>query len=638
MSLVGANSPGRKVLLMGNEAIARGALEAGVKVCAAYPGNPSSEIIGTLSQVAQEMGIYVEWSVNEKVALEVAAAASLAGLRGLAAMKQNGLNVASDFLFNLNLTGSKGGLVVVVCDDPSALSSSNEEDSRAFARIGDLPLFEPSTFQEAKDITRFAFELSEELGLPCLVRSVTRVSHARGNVELGELPAAQREARFDTTRPILPVPVIWTHKALHEKLRRCKEIFEKSPFNSYRGPEDPELLVIASGACWMYVLEAVECLGLRDRVGVLKLGTTWPLPEEFLIKHMARAQKILFVEEVDPFIEEGVKALAAQRAGELGPKEFLGKASGTMPSVGEMTPDVVIGALKALAHVDYKPRPLDYEKRAMDAAGQAPWRTLGFCAGCPHRATYWAVKKALALDGRDGFVLGDIGCYSLGMGPAGFFQMKTLHAMGSGAGLANGFGQLGRFGLQQPVLAVCGDSTFYHAAIPALVNGAYNKSNFIMILLDNSATAMTGFQPHPGTGRTAMGESVHPVDMEALCRALGVKVKTVDPFDVDTTVDALREFLDEDSGVRVLIARQECALVRAKREGGPKYRMKVEENRCLGSDCGCNRLCTRVFRCPGLVWDSKSGKARVDEAICTGCGVCASICPRSAIYKEASRG
>jgi indolepyruvate ferredoxin oxidoreductase alpha subunit len=635
MSLIGTDAPGQRLLLMGNEAIARGALEAGVQVCAAYPGNPSSEIIGSLSQVAGELGIYVEWSVNEKVALEVAAAASLAGLRGLAAMKQNGLNVASDFLLNLNLSGSKGGLVVVVCDDPSALSSSNEEDSRAFARIGDLPLLEPSSFQEAKEMTRWAFEISEELGLPCLIRSVTRVSHARGNVELGELPAQRRRAHFDTSRPILPVPVIWTHKILHEKLSKCRERFESSGFNLYRGPERPELMILTSGAGWMYALEAVSNLGLGDRVGIAKLGTTWPLPEGFLEEQLARCDRVLFVEEVDPFLEGNVKGFAAQRQESLGGKVFLGKYTGTLPDVGELTPDHLIKALGELMQVKYEPRPAGYVQEAMDAAsGAAPPRTLGFCAGCPHRATYWAIKRALALDGRDGFVLGDIGCYSLGMGPAGFFQMKTLHAMGSGAGMANGFGQLWRFGLDQPVVAVCGDSTFYHAAIPALVNAAYNRADFLMLILDNSATAMTGFQPHPGTGRTAMGEPVHPVDIEGVCRALGARVESVDPFDLDRTVELLNAFLQEEKGVRVLVLRQECALVRGRRQGR-LFNVRVDQDRCLGLQCGCNRLCTRVFRCPGLVWDGSSGKARVDEAICTGCGVCANICPASAILKEA---
>jgi indolepyruvate ferredoxin oxidoreductase alpha subunit len=619
---------------MGNEAIARGALEAGVKVCAAYPGNPSSEIIGSLSSVAETMDLHVEWSVNEKVAMEVVAAASFAGLRGLCSMKQNGLNVASDFLLNLNLSGTQAGLVVVVADDPGGISSTNEEDSRIFAKIGDLPLFEPATFQEAKDMTRWAFSLSEDLGLPVMVRSVTRVSHARGNVRLDSLPRPIAKARFDISRPRLAFPPLPSHKALHQKLDRAKTLVESSPYNFYRGPEKPELLLITSGSGWMYSLEAVINLGVQDRVGLLKLGTTWPLPANLAMKHLKQAEKVLFVEEVDPFLENNVKELFAQHCMDLGLKRFYGKASGTMPSAGEISPEIVSSALQSLLKVAYQPRPEDYASKAHEAAAElVPARALGFCAGCPHRATYWAVKTALALDGREGFVLGDIGCYGLGMGPSGFYQMKTIHAMGSGAGLAAGFGQFGRFGLTQPVLAVCGDSTFYHAAMPALVDARYNGANFVLLLLDNSATAMTGFQPHPGTGRTATGKEAPVLDLKTICESLGARVQVTDPFDLAATTEAMLKFLQDNEGVKVLILKRECALVRSKKQK-KLYQMEVNQERCLGDACGCNRLCTRVFKCPGLYWDRATGKAGIDEAICAGCGVCAEICPASAIRKE----
>ena len=634
MSILSKDSPGKKTLLMGNEAIARGAIEAGVQVCAAYPGNPSSEIIGSLSQVARELEIYVEWSVNEKVALEVATAASFAGIRGLTAMKQNGLNVASDFLFNLNLTGSKGGLVVVVCDDPSALSSTNEEDSRLYAKMCNLPLLEPSTVQEAQKMTRWAFDLSEELGLPCLIRSVTRLSHARGNAELGSIPKNRPKPKFDTSRPIVPQPVMETHKALHKKIKTCEDRFKESPFNLYRGPERPELLVVTCGPGWMYVREALANMGAEDRAGIVKLGTTWPLPTSFLMEHLKKANRILFVEEVDPFLENNIKELCAQRAAELGVKTFLGKASGNLPDIGEINPDIVTRAIQQVLNVSYEPRSLQYAQEAVEAVALlAPLRELGFCAGCPHRATYWSVKNALAMDGRDGIVLGDIGCYTLGVRPAGFSQVKTCHAMGSGVGLANGFGHLERFGLNQPVLTVCGDSTFYHAAIPALVNARYNQSNFLMLILDNNATAMTGFQPHPGTGRTAMGAEAPVVDIEALCKALGAKVQVKNPFDVQDTTETIYELLQDRDGINVLILRQECALIRVKRQKA-LYKVRVNQERCIGEECGCNRRCTRIFKCPGLVWDSVTEKAQIDEAICTGCGVCADICPQSAILKE----
>ncbi len=634
MSSISQNAPGKTVLLMGNEAIARGALEAGVKVCAAYPGNPSSEIIGTLAKVAEELGLHVEWSINEKVALEVAAAASFAGLRGLCAMKQNGLNVASDFLLNLNLSGCRGGLVLVVADDPAGVSSSNEEDSRIYAKLGDLPLLEPANFQEAKDMTRLAFEISEQLGLPVLIRSVTRVSHARGNVCLDELPQSGPKPRFEPSQRFHALPVISNHRLLHEKLNRAKQMAERSTFNFYRGPEKPELMVVTSGSGWMYSLEAILNLNVKERVGVLKLGTTWPLPESLVIEHLRKVDRFLFIEEVDPFLENNVKEIYAQSCLVLGLKSFFGKASKHVPDVGDLNPEIVTQAIQSLIQIPYEPRPAEYAQRAHEAAAELiPARALGFCAGCPHRATYWAVKIALALDGRDGFVLGDIGCYSLGMGPSGFGLMRTLHAMGSGTGLACGFGQLNRFGLEQPVIAVCGDSTFYHAAMPALANAYYNGSNFLLLLLDNSATAMTGFQPHPGTGETAIGKEAPVIDLKAICQVFGAHVEVVDPFDVAATIETLLRLLQDEKGVKVLILKRECALVSAKHQKR-LYQVEVEQERCLGETCGCNRLCTRIFKCPGLMWDQATGKARIDEAICTGCGVCTEICPASAIKKE----
>lgn len=635
MSLIKKNAPGSSELLMGNEAIARGALEAGVQFAAAYPGNPSSEIIGSLAQVAEELGIYVEWSVNEKVALEAATAASFAGLRALSAMKQNGVNVASDFILNLNLSGvGSGGLVLVSADDPAAHSSTNEEDSRFIAKLGDLPLLEPATFQEAKDMTKWAFELSEAINSLVVIRSVSRISHARGNVILGEMPPERKQAKYDTSKIFIPVAAPLRHLALHLKLAKVREMYETSPFNWFVGPDKPELLLIASGSGWFYAHEAVKVLSLQDRVGILKIGTTWPLPAKLLAKHMANSKRILFVEEVDPFLENNVKELAAEWTAEFGSWNFYGKNSGHIHPFGEINPDLIIGAVSKILDRPYSPREKNYGQKAIEITKSlVPNRDLGFCAGCPHRATFWAIKNALKLDGRGGFVTGDIGCYSIGLGPAGFFQLKTMHAMGSGTGLATGFGQLHKFGFNQPVLAVCGDSTFFHAAIPALINGVYNKANFLMVILDNSATAMTGFQPHAGTGETAMGTPAPVVNIEKLCSALGIRVETGDPFDLQGTTEKILDLINEEGGVRVLISRRKCALVKAKEEKA-KYKMHVDQEKCLGESCGCARLCTRIFKCPGLIWDKGKGKAQIDEAICTGCGVCADICPQSAIIRE----
>ena len=636
MTTITAYEPGASQLLMGNEAIARGALEAGLGFACAYPGTPSSEIIGSLAEVAREMDIYVEWSVNEKVALEAAAAASFAGVRAIVAMKQNGLNVASDFLMTLNLTGTNAGLVLVLCDDPAALSSTNEQDSRLIAKWADLPLLEPATFQEAKDMTKWAFELSEEIKNVCLIRSVTRVSHARGDVRLGEPMPPSRAARFAPTTlgQFTPMFVPPKHSLLHQKLNKAREIFESSPFNWYTGPEKPELLIVTCGSGWYYSLEAVKTLGLESSVGILKLGTTWPLPEKLVQQHLARTDKVLVVEEVDPFLEGNLKELVGDTFSALGPLTFYGKRSGHLPSFGELDPDRVMGAVSSVLGRERVAVDPDYAKKAQALTGSlVQTRMIGFCPGCPHRATLWSVKNALKLDGRGGFVTGDIGCYTMGLGPTGFFQLKTVQAMGSGIGLACGFGKLGKLGFSQPVLAVCGDSTFFHAAIPALINGVYNQSNFTLIILDNSATAMTGFQPHPGTGASALGEPAPKVDLEGLCGSLGVRVEVADPFDLQDTTHKLLDLIQDDGGVRVLISRRKCALVRAREEKAA-YKVRVDSEKCLGESCGCARLCTRVFQCPGLVWDSDSQTARIDEVICSGCGVCADICPASAIIRE----
>jgi len=633
MSMISKDAPGVEVLLMGNEAIARGALEAGVSVAAAYPGNPSSEIIGSLAAVADQMGIYVEWSINEKVALEVAAAAAASGLNALVAMKQNGLNVASDFLLNLNLSGIAGGLVLVVCDDPSGISSTNEEDSRIYAKLADLPLMEPATFHEAKDMVKAAFQLSRKINNVCMVRSVTRISHARGNVTLGRLPKSRMTPHFDTSRPLSALPTAMTHPLAHDRLRQAAQIFAKSEFNTYEGPTEPELMIVTCGSGFLFAREAVSLLGLESRVGLMKIGTTWPLPEQFILEHFKRTEKVLFLEEVDPVLENNVKEVFADHNSELPRITFLGKKSGTVPAVGELGPGLVI---RILADLTGAPAPeIDSEYLAQaDSAMEnfAPVRALAFCPGCPHRASFWTIKKALALDGREGVVFGDIGCYSLSVMATGFYQSKTLHAMGSGAGMACGFGMLNRFGATQPSIAVCGDSTFYHAAVPALINALHNKSNFLLILLDNSATAMTGFQPHPGSPVNAMGFDAPPIVVEELCRSLGVKTVIQDPFDLDGTAMTIYDMLQED-GTKVLVLRQECALVRGKK-ASKKFKVSIDPARCVGEECGCNRLCTRVFRCPGLRWDANIKKSGIDEAICSGCGVCADICPAGAVVKE----
>lgn len=642
MSKLTAFKKGETMLLMGNEAIARGALEAGVAVVAGYPGTPSSEIVQSLAEAAQDSDLYVEWSANEKVALEVAAAGSFAGLRSLAVMKQNGVNVASDFLLHLAGSGTRGGMVLVACDDPGALSSVNEGESRHFARMVEVPLLEPGSFQEAKDMLCWAFELSEKLQTLVMVRSVTRLSHASGSVTMGDLPGGRPSAFFKHDGSILDqnegavisAPVTYKHGLQQERISKATALFEESPFNTYTGPVEPELLVITSSACTLYSMEAIRILGLEGRAGLLKLGTTWPLPSGLICKCMEKTGQVLVVEEVISFIEEQIMSLASQRAAEIGIKTFHGKTDGTIPSIGELNVDLVMAALVGIMDLELPTRPKDYAKRSGEMAFlHAPGRDLTFCPGCPHRASYWSIHNALALDNRQGFVCGDIGCYSMAMLPGGFSTLKTLHSMGSGTGVASGFGKLGCFGMDQPVLSVCGDSTFFHAAMPALVNAVHNQSDLTMILLDNSGTGMTGFQPHPGLPVDAAGQQAPAVDLEAVCRAMGAEVIVCDPFDLEATQNTLLDLLDQGGGVRVLVLRQICALSPEKK-GKKQYNMDVDEAVCIGESCGCNRLCTRVFKCPGLYWDNEQKVSRIDEVICAGCGVCASVCPAGAISRK----
>ena len=645
MSYLTDNRKGIQHLLMGNEAIVRGALEAGVNVATGYPGTPSSEIIEALSKIARDRNIYAEWSTNEKVAMEVAAAASFAGLRSMCVMKQNGVNVASDFLLHLTSSGTRGGMLLVTCDDPGALSSVNEGESRLFAKLVEMPLLEPGDFQEAKDLTKWAFDLSEEIRNIVMIRSVTRMSHASGNVKYGPLPDTAPHAEYTFDGPLLDMetgPMIsmilaapeLQHGPQQEKLKKAAQLFEDCPFNTYKGPESPELLIITSSACTLYVREAVNVLGIEDRVGILKLATTWPLPPKLMKHNLMRTDKIFIVEEVLPTLEENIKILAADMTAETGIKTFYGKHSGHIPSVGELNPDIVLSALTEILNIDYRALEPSFEHEAAKLAeSMAPSRAMTFCPGCPHRASFWSIHNAIALDGRNGFVCGDIGCYVMGTLPGGYSTVKTLHSMGSGSGLASGFGKLKQFGLDQPVLAVCGDSTFFHAAMPALTNAIHHKSPFTLILLDNRGTAMTGFQPHPGSSVDVMGEPSPAIDIEAICRAMGGKVETADPFNLKETQAMLNHLMEYKEGTKILILRQACALS-PERRGKKKFDVSVDEAICIGENCGCNRLCTRIFGCPGITWDTDKKVSRIDTIICAGCGVCADICPAGAIQKK----
>jgi indolepyruvate ferredoxin oxidoreductase alpha subunit len=636
---------GTTELLSGNEAIARGALEAGIGVATSYAGTPASEIIGTLAPLAKKMGIYVEWSVNERAAVEVAAGASFSGIRALTAMKYNGLNVACDTvaLISPGDTG-KGGLVLVVADDPGGISSDNEQDTRNIAKMLEIPLLEPSSPQEAKDMIKYLFILSEEQRSICMLRTVTRVCHTRANVVLSDLTKRKEKAYFDEVydpyNPTLtkynPNPATLKHIASLQKLDKAKKKFELSPFNWYLGPPKTSLLIITSGTGWLYSKEAVKVLKLENKVGILKLGTISPLPEKFVSKYLSKSAKVLVVEEMDSVLERSVMEITANTARNTPRPVFYGKRSRHINAYGELNSDMVVEALARVMNLTYQARDIKYGKRTEKLSkSYIPERGMALCPGCPHRATYWIIKNALRLDGRGGVATGDIGCYQMGLLETGYFQLRTCQAMGSGIGVASGMGKLQQFGFDQPVVAVCGDSTFFHSGITGLMNGVYAQSNFTLVIVDNNATAMTGFQPHPGTGMTAMGDLTTPISIENVCRSLGVCVEICDPFDLKKTIATLLELMAIPGGPNVAIMRRECELVRARREMKNQNRMWIDATKCLGELCGCDKLCTRVFKCPALIWNTNASKAEIDEAVCAGCGVCVDICPERAIIKEA---
>ena len=616
------DAPGKAYLMQGNEAVARGAVEAGIRFAASYPGSPSSQILMMLGNIAEKQGFYAEWSTNEVCALESCLGASFAGARALCIVKQNGLLVLSDALHCGALSGIRGGLVLVSSDDPSAHSSNNEFDSRHIGVSANVPVLEPSSIQEAKDIIPYAFALSEQLRQIVVVRVTTRVCHGRSDVTLGELPTEKK--------PFLPVGrwdrmvcINWLHANLLDTLEQARERLETCPFSHYDGPADAKDLIITAGTGYLYCRETIAKRALADRVGLLSLGGVWPLPEQTLLNHLQKAVRVLVVEEVDPFLEEHIAALIGRR--KL-PVTVIGRGvNGLLPRIGELNPAAIDGAIVGFLGLSPAASPAD-------TAPALPDRELTFCAGCPHRATFFVLKQALALDRVPGVVVGDIGCYTLAGQRAGQYGYQFMNCMGSGINAAAGLGQLGTYGFDQQVITMAGDSTFFHSSIPGLINAQYHKSNVLFLVLDNSATAMTGFQPHPGTGLTAMGRPADPISIEKIVEAIGCSVIVADPFEVEKTTALVHELLHQP-GVKVLIMRQMCATLAVKKNK-TRRRVYVDPDLCRADDCGCGRFCSRVWGCPGNSWDFSSGKARIDEVQCVGCGVCKTLCPAGAIKME----
>ncbi len=608
-------------VLLGNEAIARGALEGGLNVAAAYPGTPSTEIGEALSKVAKKVGIYFEWSANEKVATEVAMAAAWSGLRSLTMMKHVGFNVASDAIFTLAYAGVVGGMVIVSADDPHAHSSQNEQDNRHYAESVGLPMLEPYGPQEAKEFTRMAFDLSEKYKIPFLIRTTTRVSHQRAPVKLGRITASGKKGEFIPPEPdrYLQVGAIARkhHKELLEKLDRIKEeIAAKDPFLQLYGDKDSDFGIITSGVSFAYTMEALRLTGIKAKV--LKLGMTFPLPEGRIGDFLSGLSTVLIVEELDPYLEVRVKAIAKDYAPDV---EILGKLTGHMPRVWEYKVRTVLEGLSKALGIKYPVNFPEIDKRSSRVLKRVPPRPPVLCPACPHRSTGYALRRAA---GRAYFV-GDIGCYAL-LFQKPFRVEQVTHAMGTSIGLANGL----NIATENNVVALIGDSTFFHAGIPALINAVHNKRKMTVIIMDNRTTAMTGHQPHPGTEVDAMGQQAEAVDIEKVVRSIGVDfVKVVDPYDHKATEKAIREALKHD-GVSVVIAKRECALLtvaRLRREGRKIVPYRVDPEKC--TYC---RVCLNTFACPAFVDTGKL--VEIDPTVCFGCGACVQVCPYDAIVPQ----
>ncbi len=602
--------PGSKILLLGNEAIARGALESGLSVATTYPGTPASEIGDTLARVSAKAGIYFEYSTNEKVATEVAIGAAASGLRAMVSMKHVGVNVASDPLMTFAYTGTRGGFVLVTADDPSCHSSQNEQDNRFYALFGGFPLFEPASPQECYDMTKRAFHVSEELGQPVILRTTTRVAHIRGPVKVGDIAVGPKKGEFvkEPSRFVtVPAVARARHLVLLEQLSKAEQMAEGSEFNfivkvnggGKRG-------IVTSSAASNHALDAPRDMGLG--VDVLKLGFSNPLPSKKVIDFLRAHDEVLVVEELEPVLEMQVRSLA-QREGLR--TKVRGKMDGCLPRAYEFDQATVAKGLAKAFSAELE------EGERCELPQDLPTRPPVLCAGCPHSATYYAVNKAT---NRKALFASDIGCYTLGVAPP-YSTADILVCMGSSVGIAGGLSKVN----EMPVIAFIGDSTFFHSGIPGLVNAVHQGHRYLLMVLDNRTTAMTGHQPHPGTDRDPCNPEAVSLSVEEVVKGCGVKwLRTVDPYETQAMVDAVKEALAQD-GISVIIARRECALIAKRDEKGAIARKHfIDQEAC--KKC---RTCVTKFQCPAI--SSIDKVQTIDDSLCAGCGVCAQVCPYKAI-------
>ncbi|MDD3486604.1 MAG: indolepyruvate ferredoxin oxidoreductase subunit alpha [Atopobiaceae bacterium] len=598
--------------LMGNEAMALGALAAGVRVVAGYPGTPSTEVLETIAKRRRD-DVYVEWSVNEKSGLEVAAGAAYAGARSLVTMKQVGLNVASDPLMSLEYIGVKGGMVVLVADDPGPISSQTEQDTRTFAAYSKIPVLDPSGVDEAYHMMQEAFELSERLGSPVILRPTTRVDHGYESIEVAD------EAEWKACSPegfvkdpsrwvIFPRLSVRNHAAIEARNANLADELSSDPANLIEPASDPtsRIGIATQGVSYGYVHEALDGAATSPRI--LRVATPFPFPERRALEFLDGLDEVLCVEELDPVIERGLIAACGRHHLDV---RIRGKLTGDIQPSGENS---VASVGKALAGFLGDASLAGASPTLPDDAPQLPVRPPVLCAGCPHRASFYAVKCAMA--GAKTIYCGDIGCYTLGNAPP-LDMCDTCLCMGAGVNIAQG---VTRVEPDTKAFAFVGDSTFFASGITGVVNAFYNQADMTLVVLDNSTTAMTGHQPHPGTGKTMMGEVVQKVSIEAVLRGIGLTcVETVNPLDHDLAVETVRRVAAEP-GVKAIIFKSPCVML-AK----PKAKSTVDPEKCIG----CKR-CVSQLGCPALV-PQPDGKVAIDATQCTGCTLCEQVCPVHAI-------
>ncbi len=601
-----------KKILLGNEAIARGLLENGCSFAASYPGTPASEILSSFLHMAkaEKSPAIGEWSINEKVAFETALAISYSGGRAAVSMKQVGLNVACDPLMSSAYTGVKGGFLVISADDPGPHSSQTEQDSRMMAMLAKIPVLDPSSPSEAKEMVQTAYSLSAEFEIPVMIRPTTRVCHSRQAILLKEIPAPSSPSGFskDPQRwAATPRYRLTLHHKLNQKVEAIAEKYGKDSWSKILGSGSARRCILSSGVALAHTYDVIKELKLEDRIALYQIKMPFPLNARSILEEIKPFEDILVIEETYPVIEMQL----AMRG------RIRGRMDGSIPPQGELIPDSLAESIRTFIGIPEEKKPLP--------AGKLRRPTL--CPGCPHRPAFFAIRQALP----QGIYPSDIGCYTLGLNLG---AVDTVLCMGAAISLAAGFYHAFRMkGEAPPIVATIGDSTFYHAGVPALINAVHNGAKFVLIILDNSTTAMTGNQPTPGLERLADGRQGKAVALEDLVRACGAQNLTIiDPYQLEEMTriikQADRATRSENGGVSVIIARHPCLMNPGAGLKQKSYDMEITD------DCIACEVCFRDFECPAIGPDPQSGMARIDKNLCSGCGVCVQVCPQGAIQKQ----